>query len=63
MSNPESHGCVHLVFKGGKFKSVLFHLENTEELPENCVVHLKADHIQSYDEFKKAHPEDAHEVE
>lgn len=52
-------GCVHLIIKNGKIKNIYTHLS---KLPTNGVVHLKADKIYSYDEFKKSHIHDHEEI-
>lgn len=56
----EIQGCVHLIMKDGKVQNVFTHLS---KLPQNGVVHLKADKIYSYEEFKSSHPRDHHELQ
>lgn len=52
-------GCTHLIIKDGKIINIFTHVS---ELPINGVVHLKADKIYSYSEFKKSHIHDHDEL-
>lgn len=57
---PEKNkGCTHLIIKKGKIVNVITHLD---KLPANGVVHLKADKVYTFDEFKKSHKYDHSEL-
>lgn len=51
--------CTHLIIRDGKVVNVITHLSN---LPKNWVVHLKWDKIYTFNEFKKSHINDHHEL-
>jgi hypothetical protein len=52
-------GCAHIIMKRGKIVNIFTHLN---KLPENGIVHLKADKVYSISEFKKSHKNDHKEL-
>jgi len=51
--------CVHLIIRNGKVVNIITHLS---DFPKNGVVHLKGDKIYTFNEFKKSHVNDHHEL-
>ena len=49
-----------MVVKDGKIANVFTHLS---EMPENGVLHLIVDSVETFDEFKESHPKDEKELE
>ncbi len=52
-------GCVHIIMRDGVPVNVFTHIN---KLPRNGVVHLRADKIYTFDEFKKSHTHDHKEL-
>jgi len=52
-------GCAHLIIRKSKIVNVITHLN---KLPDDGVVHLRADKIYSFSQFKKSHQYDHSEI-
>ena len=55
-----ARGCVHVKIKDGNITGVFCHLS---DLPENGIIHLKANKVLTESEFIESHPQDSNELE